>query len=135
MIDDIAILRAVHNDIASRLADVGELMTAAVARAAPKDSSELVKSIRYVVDRQNLQVKIVVDAFYSAFIEFGFRHRIGKKSLVGKKKKKRLGYSKLSREQSAAGEYKEIAPKPFLRPTVYANLKKAIEILEGPQSA
>ena len=131
--DDADIMRQVNGAVGEVLADVGELLTRRVYEAAPKRTGALAKSIRYVVNPGELEVKVVVDEFYSAFIEFGFRHRTGAKRKIRGKggNPSRIGYTKLSREQIARGEFSQVPARPFLRPAVAAAMPEVVELVQS----
>lgn len=74
--DDVSsqILAQVESDLGDRLAEAAEIVSRDVYEATPQDTGDLAKSTRYVIDRENLEIKIVQDEFYAAFLAFGTKH-------------------------------------------------------------
>lgn len=67
--DEEAIVEHVVEDLSTRFADAAEYHTRVVYDEAPKRTGDMAKSIRYVLLPNGY--KVVVDEFYSAFLEFG----------------------------------------------------------------
>jgi HK97 gp10 family phage protein len=79
MIDVEETLRAVADDIGDRLQAAADQAVEA-AKQAYRDqnhvrSGEMVNGITSYVDRDGLRFKVIVPAFYSAFLEFGTKHQ------------------------------------------------------------
>lgn len=64
-------------ELLPRLAAVGDHLVAKIKQAAPKKSGKLAQQIDCRVDRQRLAVVIRSNAYYSAWLELGFKHKGG----------------------------------------------------------
>lgn len=78
-------------ELLDRLTECGEHVVARVKQKVPRRTGKLAASVDYRVDRQRLAVVIRVNQFYSAFLEFGFKH-------YGGWKKKGKSYTDVQRQ-------------------------------------